>query len=407
VAATDRAARRRELRARRARRPLHSLSCFAAGLGALAAREAVAQSTLDARFLFYKESNGRNQILNPLIFFKPDLGPGNGELDVQLGYDSLSGASPTGGYPSADVTTSASGSTNTNESFPQAMYSDTRKSGSLAYRRKFGAHLPSIDVSYSKENDYEARSIGLSDAWTMAGGRGTLHFGASISRDIVSPVTTGENLAKDTNGFALGWTWVLGERDLLDVSASLMLQSGYLDDPYKVVPVGTINNNTNVPERRPDSRQRFAFLAKYGHYFLWDGALKASYRYYRDDWSVQAHTLDVTYDQKLGPRWIVSPRARIYTQSGASFYGSLFASPETFMSADSRLSPFDSLLGGLTVTHQLNEAVSLNLGGTYQVQLGNDRVTPATSSPGGTGAAKVSSADMDIVTVTVGLGWKF
>ena len=92
------------------------------------------------------------------------------------GFDSLSGASPTGGYPSADVTTSASGSTNTSSSFPQAAYSDFRTSASLAYRRKFGAHLPSIDVSYSHENDYEARSIGISDSWTMAGGRGTLHL---------------------------------------------------------------------------------------------------------------------------------------------------------------------------------------------------------------------------------------
>jgi hypothetical protein len=407
VAATERATRRRELRARRARRPLHNLSCFAAGLGALAAREAVGQSTLDARFLFYKESNGRNQVLNPLIFYKPDLGPGNGELGVQIGYDSLSGASPTGGYPSADVTTSASGSTNSKESFPQAKYSDARKSGSLTYGLKFGAHLPSIDVSYSKENDYEARSVGLSDAWTMAGGRGTLHFGAAISRDIVSPVTTGAHLPKDTNSFALGWTWVLAERDLLDVSGSLMLVSGYLDDPYKVVPIGTINSNTNVPERRPDSRQRFAFLVKYGHYYLWDGAVKASYRYYHDDWSIQAHTLDVTYDQKVGPSWIVSPRVRFYTQTGASFYGSLFASPETFMSADSRLSPFWSVLGGLTVTHQLSEAVSLNLGFTYQSQLGRDRVTPATSSPGGARGTTVSSADMNIATVTVGMGWTF
>ncbi|MBI5444715.1 MAG: DUF3570 domain-containing protein, partial [Deltaproteobacteria bacterium] len=253
----------------------------------------------------------------------------------------------------------------------------------------------------------EARSVGLSDAWTMAGGRGTLHLGASISRDIVSPVTTGEHLGKNTNGFALGWTWVLGERDLLDVSASLMLQSGYLDDPYKVVPIGTIERNTNVPERRPDSRQRFALVAKYGHYFLWDGAVKASYRYYRDDWSVQAHTLDVTYDQKLGSRWIVSPRARLYTQTGASFYASLFAAPETFLSADSRLSPLWNVLGGLTVSHQLNNAVSLNLGGTYQSQRGRDRVIPTTSSPEDVGATEVSSADMDIVTVTVGLGWKF
>ena len=115
---------------------------------------------------------------------------------MQLGYDTISGASPTGGYPSADVTTSASGWTSTNENFPQTEYDDSRGSGSLAYRRKFGAHMPSIDVSYSKENDYEARSIGLSDSWTMAGGRGTLHYGASISRDVVTPVTNDLKLAE-------------------------------------------------------------------------------------------------------------------------------------------------------------------------------------------------------------------
>jgi hypothetical protein len=404
VAATERALR---LSKGRARPPLRGLSSLAAGLGALAAREASAQSTIDARFLFFKESNGRNQILNPLIFYKPDLGPGNGELDVQLGYDTISGASPTGGYPSADVTTSASGWTSTNEDFPQTEYDDSRGSGSLTYRRKFGAHMPSIDVSFSKENDYEARGIGLSDSWTMAGGRGTLHYGASISRDVVTPVTNDLRLARDTNGFALGWTWVLGERDLLDVSASLMLQSGYLDDPYKVVPIGTIDVNETVPERRPDSRQRFALFAKYGHYFLWNGAVKASYRYYRDDWSVEAHTLDVTYDQKLGSRWIVSPRVRLYTQTGASFYGSLFTGPETYMSADSRLSPLGSLLGGLTGTYRVNDALSVNLGGTYQIQEGRDRVTPATSTPGGVGDVKVSAADLTVLSVTAGLSFRF
>lgn len=404
MAATDRPSRRK---ARRARRPFRNLSCFAAGLGALAAREAAGQSTLDARFLFYKESDGRNQVLNPVIFYKPDLGLGNGELDVQLGYDTISGASPTGGYPSADQTTSASGWTSTTKNFPQAEYEDSRGSGSLAYRRKFGAHMPSIDVSYSKENDYEAKSLGLSDAWTMAGGRGTLHYGASVSRDVVTPVTNDDRFTKDTTGFALGWTWVLGERDLLDVSASLMLQSGYLDDPYKVAPIGTIDDNVTVPERRPDSRQRFALFAKYGHYFLWNGAVKASYRYYRDDWSVQAHTLDVTYDQKLGSRWIVSPRVRLYTQTGASFYGSLFPVPQTYMSADSRLSPLGSLLGGLTGSYRVNDALWVNLGGTYQIQEGRDRVTPATSTPGGVGDTKVSAADMTTLTVTAGLSFKF
>ncbi len=56
---------------------------------------------------------------------------------------------------------------------------------------------------------------------------------------------------KSENGFSLGWRWILSERDLIDVSASLMRLSGYLDDPYKVVPIGT--GETTVPEHRPDS----------------------------------------------------------------------------------------------------------------------------------------------------------
>ena len=78
-------------------------------------------------------------------------------------------------------------------------------------------------------------------------------------------------------------------------------------------------------------------FAKYGHYYPWDGALKVSYRYYWDDWSIRAHTLEVTYDQKIGDDWIVSPTVRLYTQSAASFWGNTFPAPQTYMSADYRL----------------------------------------------------------------------
>ncbi len=172
-------------------------------------------------------------------------------------------------------------------------------------------------MSYSKENDYTARAFGLSDAWTFAGGRGTLHGGVSFSSDIVAPVTNTLELPKKQQGFALGWTWVLDERDLFDVSASLMNQTGYLDDPYKIVPVGTNPSFVDTPEHRPDSRRRWAVFGKYGHYYLWGGALKATYRYYWDDWSVKAHTLEVVYDHRLNEDWLVSPTVRLYTQTAA------------------------------------------------------------------------------------------
>ncbi|MFI5181674.1 MAG: DUF3570 domain-containing protein [Thermoanaerobaculia bacterium] len=406
VVATERALRR--ARGRRRRRLLRDLPCLAAGLGALAARDARAQSVIDTRFLFYKESGGRTQVLNPIVSLQQDLGESRGVLGLQLAYDSISGASPTGGYPSLDVTTSASGKTTTSGNFPMAEYKDTRKSVSLSYARKLGDHLPSVDISYAKENDYVARGAGISDSWTMAEGRGTLHLGVSIARDIVEPVTNTLQLPKNTNGFALGWTWVLTERDLVDVSASLMALSGYLDDPYKIVPVGSATANTSVPDHRPDSRSRWAVVAKYGHYYLWSGALKVNYRYYWDDWSVRAHTLDVTYDQYLGSDWIVSPRVRLYTQSAASFYGSLLATPQPYMSADYRLSSFYSWLGGVGLSRRLTGAVSVNAGFTYQEQTGRDRLAPpATSGHSVAGASTVSSADMTVMTLTFGVTYSY
>ena len=406
---------------KRRRKKLRKLPWLAAGVGAFAAGDLRAQSNLEFRYLFYQESGGRTAVSNPWLYLNQDFGLKGGQLSLILGYDSISGASPTGGYPTADATTSASGTTSSNTNFPMAAYNDTRKSGAASYARKFGAHLPSVDISYSVENDYLARGAGLTDAWTMADGRGTLHFGAAISRDVVSPVNTDENLPKSSNAAALGFSWIIGERDLLDVSASFTKLSGYLTDPYKVVPVGTPAVNVTSPEIRPDARSRYAVVFKYGHHFNdTDGALKVAYRYYWDDWSIGANTVDLLYDQRVGTDWIVSPLLRVYTQSNASFFSYLFAAPQAYMSSDYRLSAFYSILGGLTVSYNIRRDLVLSVGATYQSQQGQDRVLPATAPPparspldegegegNGGSPTTVSSADMTVVTATVGLSWRY
>ncbi len=401
VAATDTdTARRKTPRPAR----LRKLPWLVAGLGTLVARGSRAQSYVDSRLLFYTESGGRTQVIDPLLLLHEDFGDRAGQLDLIVGYDLITGASPTGGYPTFDVTTSASGRTAASGQVPLASYSDHRASLSASYSRRFGAQMPTVDVSYSKENDYTARGLGISDAWTMLEGRGTLHFGAAFSNDVVAPVTNELRLPKKSTGFSLGWTWVLGERDLLDVSASQTRLSGYLDDPYKVVPIGAPAAGTTLAEHRPDARSRFALVGKYAHYYRWDGAIKSSYRFYSDDWGIRAHTIEVDYDQHLGSDWIVSPQVRFYVQSGASFYGSLFVQPETFMSSDYRLSPFWSILGGLKVTRELFPGFSVYGGVTLQSQTGTERITvgPASRREEEGGSASTSAADLKVTTVTFG-----
>ena len=383
-----------------------------AGLGMLGGRVARAQSSVEFRYLFYSESDGRTQVSSPTFLLHQDLGEALGQIDLLLAHDSVSGASPTGAYPTLSVTTStsASGNTSTNAAgkIPMAQFRDERKAEGITYSLRLGAHLPTVDLSHSVEKDYTARGSGISDAWTMFEGRGTLHYGLSWSDDTVAPVTTNLQFPKKEHGYALGWTWVLGENDLLDVGTSRMNLKGDLNEPYLIVPVGT----TTVSERRPDTRVRDAFFIKQAHYFEWDGALKTTYRYYRDDWGIKAHTLDFTYDQHIDDGWILTPRLRFYSQSAASFYGAQFAAPQAYMSADYRLSAMDSILLGCSVSVDLTNDLTLSFGGSYQFQQGRNQLTPlqtaaTLSSPAVYAGPTTSAADVNTTTLTLGLKWRY
>lgn len=409
VAATEARVLRASLRRRQRIQGFH---IAAVGLGVLTGRAAQAQSFVDFRTLYYQELEGRTQVINPVLLVHKDFGASMGLLDLTLSHDTISGASPNGGYPTLDVTTttSASGnsSTNTSGKVPLTTYNDHRDSISFGYSRRFGAHLPSIEFSYSKEKDYTAQTFGLSDSWTVLEGRGTLHGGFSFSNDTVAPVTTKLTFPKQEHSFALGWTWVLGEDDLLDVSGSLGRLSGDLDDPYKIVPVGL----TTLPDHRPDNRERKTLVVKEAHHFDWDGALKTNYRYYWDDWGIKSHTLDFTYDQRFDEGWTLSPRLRYYTQSAATFYAASFDAPQTYHSADYRLSPFDSILVGLSAGFEVADGLTLSLGGTYQMQHGKDRLTPIAipatpTKPATFSGPLTSAADLNTWTFSVGFKWQF
>lgn len=383
----------------------------AAGVSALASGATRADTTLDVRLLFYGEGDDRTQVVNPEMFLSQDLGE-KGQLGLLLGYDSISGASPTGEFPTVDATASASST----GQIPMAQYTDTRQAASLSYSRRIGSSLPSIELSHSRESDYLSRGVSLGESIDLFGQRSTLHLGVGGTRDVIDPVNLPGRFDKKGRSYSAGWTQILGPRDLLDVSLGLTKLSGYLTDPYKVVPVGT----DTLPEIRPDSRARKTVVLKYGHGFLSRGALKATYRWYGDDWSIRAHTIELVHDQHVGRRLIVTPRLRFYTQNSASFFAWEFAAPQNAMSSDYRLAGFDSWLGGLGMTYQLTDNLSVNVAASYQRQTGTDRLTPRRTAPpalasavleegeeGEGGTRTVSPADLTTITATAGFSFRF
>jgi hypothetical protein len=76
------------------------------------------------------------------------------------------------------------------------------------------------------------------------------------------------------------------------------------------------------------------------------------------------------------------------------------------MSADYRLSAFESILGGLTVSYAISPAMSANLGATIQSQHGKDRVIPVPMSGTPLGSS-ISAADLTVGTITAGFTFHY
>ena len=145
-------------------------------------------------------------------------------------------------------------------------------------------------------------------------------------------------------------SWVLDAQTTAQASVSVTRDSGFLSDPYKEAYVVAVASP--VADSRPDSRLTWAVTGKLRHYFPSLGAaLRADARYYHGDWSIESHTVDLSWDQMLGESWRVTPGVRWYSQTQALFYEPYNADfrSDGFASSDYRLSPYGAIAGRVDV----------------------------------------------------------
>jgi hypothetical protein len=144
-------------------------------------------------------------------------------------------------------------------------------------------------------------------------------------------------------------------------------------------------------------RNQWTWDARYVHYVEGlDAALHLGYRFYSDDWGIDAHTFDASWGQPLGGGWTITPRIRYYSQEAADFYRPFLISkqaaerividektgdfigvkpydpkklPANF-SSDHRLSGYGALSGGVTVAKEFARGVSIEAGFEYYTHQG-------------------------------------
>ena len=355
--------------------------------------------------LFYQET-GRVSISEPMITAKHSY---RDEDYISLRYvnDTMSGSSPIGASLSTEQqlipvhsSTSSSGGPaspkyNLVEAYapPKNKFADERTAlGSdwqKAYSRTFRSLL---GVNVSNEHDYGSVGSSLTLLKDTEDKLTTFTLGLSFSNDAVKPIggkpqalnlidpnstikNSSNKESKQITDALFGVTQVISRRVLTQLNFSAGKTSGYLTDPYKII--SRVDSTTGITqdyftEKRPDHRYRAAVYWKTVLHLPKD-VIHLSYRYYRDSWSVKSHTLETDYQFNVTNHFYIIPSARLYTQTGASFfhYSLQTSNPiPAYASADLRLAPMISGTAGLKLGYNFSRNSEISMRVEHMRQYG-------------------------------------
>lgn len=147
--------------------------------------------------------------------------------------------------------------------------------------------------------------------------------------------------SRTTYSLLLSYSQVVNERLQVIGILDPAYQSGFLSMPFHRI---YFNDNTLKTERLPSSRFKIPVGLR-ANYFLGDKLIiRSFYRFYHDNWGLNAHTADIELTTKLSPFFSISPFYRFYTQNGINYFAPYRQHQinEQFYSSNYDLSKFNS-----------------------------------------------------------------
>jgi hypothetical protein len=178
----------------------------------------------------------------------------------------------------------------------------------------------------------------------------------------------------DRNTYSLSFTFsqILSENAQVSVFADVVQQQGWLANPMQRVyfadkanfyignassiPNYTSSTNTDVfhladdIERLPESRLKIPIGTRLNYYLSENLTLRTYYRYYQDDWGLNAHTAEIELPIKFAyGKFTLYPNYRYYQQSDVHYFApyETHLSTSEFYTSDYDLSQFTSHQYGL------------------------------------------------------------
>jgi hypothetical protein len=377
-------------------------SCgLAVGLYLLQLQVADGEDHLDYRFAYYQEENGRIRVGTQSWMVEKKVTPWL-TLQGEMVYDAISGATPTGAPPGADIHNPfpfpLPGQDNKN--VPTAYMSDERWAGVLNAPLTFGPHHITPQFSYSTEHDYTSYGAALNYSLDLNQKNTSLNLGWAHDWDTIYPYK-GTYIyspqSKNADDLLIGINQLLGPKTVLTLNFTFRDARGYLADPYRGVLFSDyiqfdLNNPVLFPEKRPDHRHAYIGYVSLTQYVKpLRASVEGSYRLYVDTYDIVAHTVDLRWHQNIGKHVMISPMFRYYEQEAASFYATQFpgnpadsSNPTPippYYSADYRLSHMQTFTYGVAVSVKVINQVSVDFSYERYAMYGLDHVTSPSAYP--------------------------
>jgi hypothetical protein len=136
-------------------------------------------------------------------------------------------------------------------------------------------------------------------------------------------------------------------------------QKGLLSTPYHRVYFND-NRSTERVERLPGERWKFPLAGQLNIFTGSRTVIRSYYRFYRDNFGITAHTLQLEVPVRLTPLLSLTPLFRWYTQTASKYFLPYRAHDlkDPWYTSDYDLSRFSSYKTGLTIRYAPQKYVS-------------------------------------------------
>lgn len=343
-------------------------------------RAARAESAISYKYHDYREADDRITVESHYGMIEATLGAAM-RFKAHGVIDAIAGATPTGEPPATS-----------GGPVPLAEIDDRRKGWSAELARQFSRVNAVVGVANSRESDYVSTGWSLNTVTDFNQKNTTLLLGVAGTEDDIKVFYQTDWVKKETTDLIAGVTQLIDPNTRVTLNVGYGHSSGFHADPYRLVfkrvelAPGVFLPRT-FGENRPATRDKWTVFAALNRAFARvNGAIEASYRFFRDDFGITAHTLELAWFQKVGEHLTVRPAVRFYDQTEADFYvidltgsgimpGSEPNPAGPFFSADYRVSAFRSHTLGIKAVWTVNDAWQIDAAFEHYEMRGKDDAT--------------------------------